>query len=77
MENGLPAGMEILGYDKDTVYPTVLITDADGRIIYSDLTNNYRIRPEPEEFIKLLNEHALIVSKPEVSEINSFASRQM
>lgn len=60
MKNGLPAGMEMFGYDKDTVYPTVIITDADGRILYNDFTNNYRIRPEPEEFIKVLNEHALI-----------------
>lgn len=54
MKNGLPAGMEILGYDKDTVYPTVIITDADGLIIYTDFTNNYRVRPEPDEFIKIL-----------------------
>jgi len=60
MENGLPAGMEMLGYEKDTVYPTVIITDVGGRIIYSDFTNNYRIRPEPKEFIKVLKEHALI-----------------
>ena len=58
MKNGLPAGMEMLGYDKDTVYPTVIITDAEGNIIYSDLTNNYRIRPEPEDFIEVLNRHA-------------------
>jgi len=57
MKNGLPAGMEMLGYDKDTVYPTVLITDEKGIIIYSDLTNNYRIRPEPEAFIKVLTAH--------------------
>ncbi len=56
MKNGLPAGMEMLGYDKDTVYPTVIITDAEGRIIYSDFTNNYRIRPEPKAFIEVLNE---------------------
>ncbi len=58
MKNGLPAGMEMLGYDKDTVYPTVIITDKDGKIIYSDQTNNYRIRPEPDEFIKILKECA-------------------
>jgi peroxiredoxin len=55
MKNGLPAGMEMFGYDKDTVYPTVIITDVNGRIIYNDFTNNYRIRPEPEEFITILN----------------------
>jgi len=55
MKNGLPLGMEVLGYQQDTVLPTVLITDKNGKIIYSDLTENYRIRPEPEEFIKVLN----------------------
>lgn len=60
MENGLPAGMEMFGYDKDTVYPTVIIIDATGKIIYSDFTNNYRIRPEPEEFTRVLREHALM-----------------
>lgn len=55
MKNGLPAGMEMFGYDKDTVYPTVIIADAKGKIIYSDFTNNYRVRPEPQEFIKVLN----------------------
>ncbi len=57
MKNGLPAGMEMFGYDKDTVYPTVIITDAEGQILYSDFTNNYRIRPEPEAFIEVLSDH--------------------
>jgi peroxiredoxin len=56
MENGLPLGMEALGYDSDTVLPTVLITDKNGMIIYSDQTNNYRIRPEPEAFLKVLKD---------------------
>lgn len=54
MKSGLPMGMEVLGYDSDTVLPTVIITDAKGNITYSDQTNNYRIRPEPEEFINIL-----------------------
>ncbi len=58
MKNGLPAGMEMFGYDKDTVYPTVIITDDKGMIIYSDLNNIYRIRPEPEDFIEVLNANA-------------------
>jgi peroxiredoxin len=57
MKNGLPAGMEMMGYDKDTVYPTVIITDKKGIIIYCDMTNNYRIRPEPDAFIKVLSEN--------------------
>ena len=58
MKNGLPAGMEMLGYEKDTVYPTIIITNSEGKIIYSDETNNYRIRPEPEAFIEVLNNNA-------------------
>jgi len=60
MKNGLPAGMEMLGYDKDTVYPTVIISDAEGKILYSDFTNNYRIRPEPEDFIRVLNNNVQV-----------------
>jgi len=58
LPNGLPMGMEMLGYDKETVLPTTIITDATGKIIYSDMTENYRIRPEPSEFIKVLQNNA-------------------
>ena len=51
--NGTPTGLEALGYDSDTVMPTVLMTDAEGVLIYADLTENYRIRPEPEEFLQV------------------------
>ncbi len=54
---GTPAGMNVLGYDNDTVMPTVLITDASGTIIFADLTDNYRVRPEPEIFIEIINRH--------------------
>ena len=43
-----------MGYDSETVMPTVLITDARNRIIYADLTRNYRIRPEPDAFLEVL-----------------------
>ena len=35
--------------------PTVVITDANGKIIFRDLTDNYRVRPEPETFLKILD----------------------
>ena len=53
-KNGLPFGMQLLGYDSDTVMPTVVITDDEGKIIFADLTDNYRVRPEPEMFIRVL-----------------------
>lgn len=57
---GTPAGLEVLGYDSDTVMPTVLILDREGRLIYQHLTDNYRIRPEPSLFIQVLEEKGLI-----------------
>ena len=54
-KNGIPAGFQVLGYDSDTVLPTVIITDANGKIVFADLTDNYRIRPEPETFLKVID----------------------
>jgi len=54
--NGLPMGMEVLGYDSDTVMPTVIMTDATGKILFADLTDNYRLRPEPETFLKVFSQ---------------------
>lgn len=55
-ENGLPTGMQALGYDSDVPQPTVFITNAAGTIIYTDLAENYRIRPEPDAFLKVLDD---------------------
>ena len=51
---GLPAGLAVLGYDSDTVMPTVIITDAERRIIFTHQTDNYRVRPEPATFLRAL-----------------------
>lgn len=50
-QDGLPAGLQVLGYSSDTVWPTVVITDAEGKILFADLTDNYRVRPEPGTFL--------------------------
>jgi len=34
--------------------PTVIITDEDGKFLFSDETDNYRVRPEPELFLEIL-----------------------
>ena len=54
-ENGIPTGFQVLGYDSDTVLPTVIITDGYGKIVFADLTDNYRVRPEPETFLKVID----------------------
>ena len=60
-DNGLPMGLQMLGYDSDTVLPTVIVTGRGGRILWVDQTDNYRVRPEPATFIQVLkdNEGAL------------------
>lgn len=54
--NGLPMGMQVLGYASDTVMPTVIITEVGGRILWVHETDNYRIRPEPEVYLAVLSD---------------------
>ena len=53
---GTPMGLQMLGYESDTVLPTVILTDFRGIILFSDQTDNYRVRPEPEVFENLFKE---------------------
>lgn len=60
--NGLPMGMQALGYDSDTVMPTVIITGKDGKIVWTHETDNYRVRPEPETFLEVLRMHGVVAA---------------
>jgi peroxiredoxin len=51
---GTPMGLQLLGYETDTVLPTVVLTDSTGQITFSDQTDNYRVRPHPSTFEALL-----------------------
>lgn len=57
--NGTPMGMQMFGYENDTVLPTVIITGKDGKIIWTHETDNYRIRPEPDVFLDVLRRHGV------------------
>lgn len=46
---GTPPGLS--GYPADTVMATVIALDADGRVVFGDETDNYRVRPHPEAFL--------------------------
>lgn len=48
---GLPLGMEVLGYERDTVLPTSILIDGRGVVFHDDQTDSYRIRPEPEDYL--------------------------
>lgn len=53
---GTPLGMQLFGYDSDTVLPTVIVVDAGGTIVWAHETDNYRVRPEPEVFLAVLRQ---------------------
>ena len=57
---GTPMGLQALGYSSDTAMPTVLMTDTSGKIIFADLTDNYRLRPEPEDFLRVFDEYQVV-----------------
>ena len=60
IKDGLPAGFQALGYDSDVPRPTVFITAAGGQIIFCDMTDNYRVRPEPATYFTVLDRHAIV-----------------
>jgi len=41
--------------DSDTVVPTILIRDKNRTILFADLTDNYRIRPESSTFLQIVD----------------------
>lgn len=55
---GLPAGMQMFGYESDVPRPTVFITEAGGRVLFCDHSENYRVRPEPAQYFAVLDRPA-------------------
>ena len=53
IEHGVPLGVGG-GYASRTVMPTVVASNANGTIVFSDQTDNYRVRPEPDLFLAIL-----------------------
>lgn len=49
-----PAGLEVMGYPTDTALPTVIVVDDKGIIRFIEAAENYRLRPEPEVYLKYL-----------------------
>ncbi len=52
--DGLPKGFEVLGFDKDVPKPTTFVLNEAGKVVYADLTENYRVRPRPEDIFAAL-----------------------
>lgn len=56
-ENGLPLGLSNQGVNNNTVYPTVVVSNKEGHIIYCDETENYRFRADASEYLSLVVEN--------------------
>jgi peroxiredoxin len=51
--HAIPRGMGP-GYSPVGAMPTTIVTNASGTILYTDQTENYRVRPEPDIYISIL-----------------------
>lgn len=58
-DEGVPPGKLRSRFGSDTVLPTVIIVDGDGTILFADQTDNYRVRPDPDVFLRVLHAHGL------------------
>lgn len=58
--HGTPMGLQVLGYDSDTVMPTVIMTDKRGKIVWTHETDNHRVRPSPELYLEVLRDKRLV-----------------
>ncbi len=46
----------MIGYEGDTVLPTLVVTDSEGRVVFADQTDNYRVRPTPDTVLAALGD---------------------
>lgn len=60
IDHGVPLGVTG-GYAASTVMPTVIVTNENGTIVFSDQTDNYRVRPEPDIFLAILRRSGAMV----------------
>ena len=58
---GVPVGLPG-GYAPDTVLPTLIVTNEKGTILFSDQTDNYRVRPEPDVFLAILRRAGVVAT---------------
>lgn len=60
-QGGVPIGCAG-GYRPETVMPTVIVTNRNGTILFSDQASNYRVRPEPDIYISILKRTGAVTS---------------
>ena len=53
LKNDVPFGL-VKKYGSDSLMPTLVVTNAQNTIVFTDQTNNYRVRPEPDVYLSIL-----------------------
>jgi peroxiredoxin len=56
LKSGVPVGLSLFGYAIETVLPTIVLVGADGRILFTERSDNYRVRPHPKHLIGILKD---------------------
>ncbi|MEO8093712.1 MAG: redoxin domain-containing protein [Pseudolysinimonas sp.] len=51
------------GTSGDTVVPTVAITDREGTVIWLEVADNHRVRPEPQTFLTVLDRAGIVAPR--------------
>ncbi|MBO9555135.1 redoxin domain-containing protein [Cellulomonas sp.] len=51
------------GTDGDTVVPTVVITDASGRVVWLQHSDDHRVRPVPSTFLEVIDSAGIGVAR--------------
>jgi peroxiredoxin len=57
--HAIPAGTAA-GYSRVGAMPTTIVTNASGTILFTDQTDNYRVRPEPDIYISILRRRGAV-----------------
>lgn len=52
IDHGVPLWIQLLGYPRHTVVPTILLVNREGQVIFSHFSPNYRQRPTRKEYIQ-------------------------
>jgi peroxiredoxin len=53
--HSLPLGFQVFGFKSHGILPTIIITDSNEQIVYTNQTDNYRVRPEPTALLKIVD----------------------
>lgn len=49
-----PGGLELVGYPTDAAVPTVIVVDDSGIVRFIEIAENYRMRPDPDTYLRHL-----------------------